>query len=216
MKIYHFIIGKTCFRLLYHATLCRKLQNLDGKSFEACLLGTPQFRNPDGLRVLCSRFGIPRASACSLLLSVAKYAFFHPFFSISLRFFEQLSCLIKNQSSETGNGLRTSACTALQHVDEAVSFFRIRPIHNLAFSAWHKALGTSKTVGILKRSSVTILPSKWRIIMPMPTLLAVLCEPQSVSPLSYFLNPLFEPIFLRLGTRLSAHMSRPSTIWRRA
>ncbi|VUZ44652.1 unnamed protein product [Hymenolepis diminuta] len=50
----------------------RKLQNLDGKSFEACLLGNPQFKNPDGLRVLCARFGIPRSSACSLLFSNAK------------------------------------------------------------------------------------------------------------------------------------------------
>ncbi|VDN99199.1 unnamed protein product [Rodentolepis nana] len=50
----------------------RKLQNLDGKSFETCLLGNPQFKNPDGLRVLCARFDIPRSSACSLLFSNAK------------------------------------------------------------------------------------------------------------------------------------------------
>ncbi|KAH9281101.1 Tetratricopeptide repeat protein 14 [Echinococcus granulosus] len=63
----------------------RKLQNLDGKSFEACLLGTPQLRNPDGLRVLCSRFGIPRASACSLLLSMAKISLPKPEMACELR-----------------------------------------------------------------------------------------------------------------------------------
>ncbi|VEL42896.1 unnamed protein product [Protopolystoma xenopodis] len=50
----------------------KKLQNLDGKSFEDCLDATPQFRSPDGLRVLCSRFGIPKASNCSLLLTISK------------------------------------------------------------------------------------------------------------------------------------------------
>ncbi|VDD81386.1 unnamed protein product [Mesocestoides corti] len=63
----------------------RKLQNLDGKSFEACLEGTPQFRNPDGLRVLCSRFGIPRASACSLLLSMARINLPKPEMACELR-----------------------------------------------------------------------------------------------------------------------------------
>lgn len=63
----------------------KKLQNLDGKTFEQCLESTPQFRNPDGLRVLCSRFGIPRASACSLLLSMAKINLPKPEMACELR-----------------------------------------------------------------------------------------------------------------------------------
>ncbi|VDQ14898.1 unnamed protein product [Trichobilharzia regenti] len=50
----------------------KKLQNLDGKSYEAYLESTPQFRNPDGLQVLCARMGIPRSSACSLLFCINK------------------------------------------------------------------------------------------------------------------------------------------------
>ncbi|VDP77532.1 unnamed protein product [Echinostoma caproni] len=68
----HVVASHQAARTLY--VQVRKLQNLDGKSYEAYLESTPQFRNPDGLQVLCARMGIPRSSACSLLFSVNRVA----------------------------------------------------------------------------------------------------------------------------------------------
>ncbi|KAL3315968.1 Tetratricopeptide repeat protein 14 [Cichlidogyrus casuarinus] len=50
----------------------KKLLNLDNKTFEECLESTPQFHNPDGVQVMCQRFGIPRSSICSLLYPYAN------------------------------------------------------------------------------------------------------------------------------------------------
>ncbi|VDM35982.1 unnamed protein product [Hydatigera taeniaeformis] len=106
----------------------RKLQNLDGKSFEACLMGTPQFRNPDGLRVLCSRFGIPRASACSLLLSMAKYAFFLLFFPIFYLSFGEFhaSSRISLPKPEMACELRRVQLynMSMRHVAQGVRYFK--------------------------------------------------------------------------------------------
>ncbi|THD19941.1 Tetratricopeptide repeat protein 14 [Fasciola hepatica] len=131
----------------------RKLQNLDGKSYEAYLESTPQFRNPDGLRVLCARMGIPRSSACSLLYSVTRIRLCKPEMACELRRTQLLTFSMKHVAQGVKYFKEGRNNEALQCYNFAIEVEPTNPDAYVARGALYASVGTyTKAVDNLEKS----------------------------------------------------------------
>ncbi|KER33152.1 hypothetical protein T265_00854 [Opisthorchis viverrini] len=131
----------------------KKLQNLDGKSYEAYLESTPQFRNPDGLQVLCARMGIPRSSACSLLTCFNKIRLPKSEMACELRRTQLLNFSMKHVAQGVKYFKEGRNTEALQCYNFAIEVEPTNPDAYVARGALYASIGTySKAIDDLEKS----------------------------------------------------------------
>ncbi|CAH8666247.1 unnamed protein product [Heterobilharzia americana] len=131
----------------------KKLQNLDGKSYEAYLESTPQFRNPDGLQVLCARMGIPRSSACSLLFCINKIRLPKSEMACELRRTQLLNFSMKHVAQGVKYFKESRNTEALQCYNFAIEVEPTNPDAYVARGALYASIGTyTKAVEDLEKS----------------------------------------------------------------
>ncbi|KAF8562231.1 hypothetical protein P879_10410 [Paragonimus westermani] len=131
----------------------KKLQNLDGKSYEAYLESTPQFRNPDGLQVLCARMGIPRSSACTLLTCFNKIRLPKSEMACELRRNQLLTFSMKHVAQGVKYFKEGRNSEALQCYNFAIEVEPTNPDAYVARGALYASVGTyTKAVDDLEKS----------------------------------------------------------------